>query len=166
MSVSDKKHLVLTPDITAVAHSKGSRRRRLLRGEEGFTLVEVLVVISIIGMVMALVGPRVLNYLGESKIKAAKIQIASFGSALDLFYMDTGRYPSNSEGLNALVQKPGNVTYWNGPYMVGTKVPLDPWGRPYVYRTPGDKVPYNILSYGAEGQNGAKGEAGYVKNTD
>src|ERR1700720_199247 len=87
----------------------------LRRGEAGFTLVEILVVITIIGLIMAIVGPRVLNYLGESKVKAAKIQIESFSSALDLFYLDTGRYPSTSEGLAALTQRPPGTNTWNGP---------------------------------------------------
>ena len=91
-----------------------SRRRE---GERGFTLVEMLVVITIIGLIMALVGPRVLNYLGESKVKAARIQIESFSSALDLFYLDNGRYPSSVGGLPALVQRPANVCAWNGPYL-------------------------------------------------
>src|SRR5450755_5189084 len=91
--------------------------RRRSRGEGGFTLVEMLVVITIIGMIMALVGPRVLNYLGESKVKAARIQIESLSSALDLYYLDVGRYPSSSEGLAALAQQPGGVQSWNGPYL-------------------------------------------------
>jgi general secretion pathway protein G len=86
-------------------------------GKFGFTLVEMLVVITIIGLIMALVGPRVLNYLGESKVKAARIQIESFSAALDLFYLDNGRYPSSSEGLPALVQRPANSASWNGPYL-------------------------------------------------
>ena len=85
-------------------------------GERGFTLVEMLVVITIIGLIMALVGPRVLNYLSESKVKTARIQIESFSSALDLFYLDNGRYPTSDEGLSALVQRPGNALSWNGPY--------------------------------------------------
>ena len=99
------------------------------RNERGFTLVEILVVITIIGLIMALVGPRVLNYLSESKVKAAKIQIQSFSSALDLFYLDTGRYPSRAEGLGALVQPAGGAASWNGPYLKGGNVPLDPWGK-------------------------------------
>src|SRR5436853_7926034 len=105
-------------------------------GEMGFTLVEIIVVITIIALIMTLVGPRVLNYLSESKVKAAKIQIESLASALDLYFLDTGQYPSNAEGLNALVQRPSNPG-WNGPYLRGTIVPNDPWGRPYIYRTPG-----------------------------
>src|SRR4051812_30043353 len=97
-----------------------SRQRRSARhGERGFALVEILVVITIIGLIMALVGPRVLNYLSEAKSKAAKIQIASFSSALDLYFLDTGRYPTSSEGLVALVQRPGNLPQWNGPYLKG-----------------------------------------------
>src|SRR4051795_9795060 len=85
------------------------------RGEQGFTLIEILVVITIIGLIMGLVGPRVLNYLSEAKGKAAKIQIESFASALDLYFLDSGRYPTTSEGLTVLVQRPGNALPWNGP---------------------------------------------------
>ena len=129
------------------------------RGEGGFTLIEILVVITIIAMIMSLVGPRVLNYLGESKVKAAKIQIQSFGSALDLFNLDTGRYPTTGEGLTALVQSPGSIQSWNGPYLKGGVVPNDPWGKPYVYRSPGEHGPYDIMSYGADGQEGGTGTA-------
>jgi len=110
------------------------RRRSARRGEEGFTLVEMLVVITIIGLIMALVGPRVLNYLAESKVKAARIQVESFASSLDLFYLDNGRYPTTSEGLTALAQRPGSAEAWNGPYVRGGLVPNDPWGHPYLYR--------------------------------
>lgn len=128
------------------------RKRSKASGREaGFTLVEMLVVITIIGLVMALVGPRVLNYLGESKVKAARIQIESFSSALDLYYLDNGRYPSGSEGLTALVQRPGNASSWNGPYIKTASVPADPWGHPYVYRAPGRHAPYEIVSLGPSG---------------
>jgi general secretion pathway protein G len=137
-----------------------SRSRR--RGERGFTLVEILVVITIIGLIMALVGPRVLHYLTESKVKAAKIQIESLGSALDLFYLDVGRYPTGSEGLGALVQRPGNLTSWNGPYLKGGVVPGDPWGTAYVYRSPGQHGTYDIMSYGSDGQEGGTGTAGDI----
>ena len=93
-------------------------------------------VITIIGLIMALVGPRVLNYLGESKAKAAKIQIESFSSALDLYYLDLGRYPNTNEGLAALTRS-NNAPGWNGPYLRGGVVPNDPWGHSYVYRSPG-----------------------------
>src|SRR5450759_145610 len=108
------------------------------RGEGGFTLIEILVVIAIIALIMSLVGPRVLNYIGESKVKAANIKKQSFGSALDLFNLDTGRYPSSAEGLTALVQSPGTIPAWNGPYLKGGLLPNDPWGKSYVYRSPGE----------------------------
>jgi general secretion pathway protein G len=128
------------------------RQDRRREGEAGFTLVEMLVVITIIAMIMALVAPRVLNYLGESKIKAAKIQIESFGSALDLYYLDEGHYPTTSEGLGALVQRPDNSATWNGPYLKGGAVPNDPWGNAYTYRSPGEHGAYDIVSYGPDGQ--------------
>jgi general secretion pathway protein G len=143
-----------------VARMREARRRRSARhGERGFTLVEILVVITIIGLIMGLVGPRVLNYLTESKAKAAKIQIESFSSALDLYFLDNGRYPSGSEGLTALVQRPGSTMTWNGPYLKGAVVPNDPWGNPYQYRAPGQHGTYDIMSYGADGQEGGTGTA-------
>jgi general secretion pathway protein G len=132
------------------------------RGEGGFTLIEILVVITIIALIMSLVGPRVLNYLGESKVMAAKIQIQSFGSALDLFNLDTGRYPTTGEGLTALVQSPGTIPAWNGPYLKGGVVPNDPWGKAFVYRSPGEHGPYDIMSYGSDGQEGGTGTAADV----
>jgi general secretion pathway protein G len=133
--------------------------------EGGFTLVEMLVVITIIGLIMALVAPRVLNYLSESKTKATKIQIESFGSALDLFYLDAGRYPTSSEGLAALVQRPGSIPTWNGPYLKGGRVPADPWGNPYVYRAPGEHAAYDIISYGSDGHEGGTGTAGDIASS-
>ena len=128
-------------------------------GEQGFTLVEMLVVITIIGLIMGLIGPRVLNYLSESKVKAAKIQLQSFASALDLFYLDAGRFPSTAEGLAALVKQTPGVSAWNGPYLRGGNVPNDPWSHSYVYRSPGEHGPYDIISYGSDGQEGGSGVA-------
>jgi general secretion pathway protein G len=128
-------------------------------GQQGFTLVEMLVVITIIGLIMGLIGPRVLNYLSESKVKAAKIQLQSFGSALDLFYLDAGRFPSTEEGLTALVQRTPGVAAWNGPYLKGGNVPNDPWNHPYIYRSPGERGAYEIMSYGSDGQEGGTGIA-------
>jgi general secretion pathway protein G len=136
---------------------KRARARR--RDQGGFTLVEMLVVITIIGLIMGLVGPRVLNYLTESKAKAAKIQIESLGSALDLYFLDVGRYPTTSEGLTALVRRPGSTGAWNGPYLKGGLVPADPWGNAYVYRSPGEHGSYDIISYAADGQEGGTGAA-------
>lgn len=138
---------------------RSHRRRRARRSQRGFTLVEMLVVITIIGMIMALVGPRVLNYLSDSRVKTAKIQIQSFSSALDLFYLDSGRYPSMAEGLAALVRPVTGIAAWNGPYLKGGAVPNDPWGNAYVYRIPGERAPYEIRSLGADGQEGGTGTA-------
>ena len=138
---------------------RGTRTARRRRGhsQAGFTLVEILVVITIIGLIMALVGPRVLNYLSESRVKAAKIQIQSFSSALDLFYLDAGRFPTSSEGLSALARPVSGVMSWNGPYLKGGSVPNDPWGNPYVYKQPAERAPYEIRSLGSDGQEGGTG---------
>jgi general secretion pathway protein G len=133
------------------------RRRARRRAQRGFTLVEMLVVITIIGLIMALVGPRVLNYLSDSRAKTAKIQIQSFAAALDLFYLDAGRYPSSAEGLVALVRPPAGIAAWNGPYLKGGTVPNDPWSNPYVYRQPGERSAYEIRSFGSDGQEGGSG---------
>ena len=100
-----------------------------------------------------------LNYLGELKVKTAKIQIQSLSSALDLFYLDAGRYPSSAEGLGALVQPVGGVAAWNGPYLKGGNIPLDPWGKAYVYRSPGEHGAYDVVSLGSDGQEGGSGTA-------
>jgi general secretion pathway protein G len=141
------------------------KQRRRGQGQDGFTLVEMLVVITIIGMIMALVGPRVLNYLSESRVKAAKIQMQSFSSALDLFYLDAGRFPNSSEGLAALIQPFSGSSGWNGPYLKGGTVPNDPWGNTYVYKQPGEKDPYEIRSLGSDGQEGGTGTAADLTST-
>ena len=136
-----------------------SRKDLSRQGEQGFTLVEMLVVIAIIGLIMGLIGPSVLNYLSESKVKAAKIQMQSFASALDLFNLDAGRYPSTSEGLDALVHRTPGVAAWNGPYLKGGNVPMDPWNHAYIYRAPGEHGAFDIISLGADGQEGGSGVA-------
>ncbi len=132
--------------------------------EDGFTLIEILVVITIIGLLMSLVGPRVLNYLSRSKVEAAAIQIKSFDSSLDLFYLDVGRYPSNNEGLAALVQRPAGIIGWNGPYLQKAYVPTDPWGNPYKYRYPSDHGRPDIVSDGSSGKEGGTGTAAAIKS--
>jgi general secretion pathway protein G len=139
--------------------SEASRGRARDHRQSGFTLVEMLVVITIIGLIMALVGPRLLNYLDDSKVKTARIQIQSFAGALNLFHLDAGRYPSSAEGLAALVRPTAGVPGWNGPYLKGGTVPKDPWGTPYVYRSPGQHGSYDLMSYGADGREGGTGPA-------
>jgi general secretion pathway protein G len=144
------------------------RHRRILRAaDDGFTLIELLVVLAIIGLVMGLIGPRVLGYLAESRTKTAKLQIESFSTSLDLFYLDTGRYPTTAEGLDALVQRPADAGVWNGPYLKDGRVPLDPWGHPYQYRSPVDHTPpYEILSLGSDGRAGGTGDAADISSIE
>jgi general secretion pathway protein G len=141
-------------------------RRVASSASAGFTLVEMLVVLTIIALIVGLVGPRVLNYLSESRTKAARLQIESLGSALDLFYIDAGRYPTTSESLDALVKRPPGIDVWNGPYIKGGRVPFDPWGNPYHYRSPVEKAPYEIVSFGADGHEGGTGAAADISNVD
>lgn len=125
-------------------------------GEAGFTLVELLVVLVILGLVMGLVGPRVLGYLSSSRDRTMRLQIESFSAALDLFYLDMGRYPTNPEGLEALVKAPSGAaaSRWAGPYLKQARVPEDPWGNAYQYRVPGRAAPYSIVSLGPDGKGG------------
>ncbi|MDF0584159.1 type II secretion system major pseudopilin GspG [Bradyrhizobium yuanmingense] len=139
--------------------------RRHLSQQDGFTLVEMLVVITIIGLVVGLVGPRVLNHLSDSKTKAAKIQIEGLAQALDLYYLDNGSYPTTSVGLAALVQKPSSAERWNGPYLKGNAIPNDPWGKPYTYAFPGTHGPaYDLASLGADGREGGTEQAADIAN--
>jgi len=131
------------------------KRAAFKQASPGYTLIEMLVVLTIISLILGLVGPRVLSYLGESRVKTAKLQIESFSSALDLFYIDAGRYPTESEGLQALAERPSGVEMWNGPYVKGGRIPADPWNHPYQYKLVNDRVPpYEILSLGPDGRSG------------
>jgi general secretion pathway protein G len=123
----------------------------------GFTLVELLVVMIIIGLLAALVGPRFIRQEEKAKIKAAKAQIELLGTALDTFRLDVGRYPRAEEGLEALRTKPGGLERWDGPYLK-KELPLDPWGQAYVYKSPGEHGPYDIVSYGADSAPGGEGD--------
>ena len=135
------------------------RKRRKI---SGFTLVELLVVLAILGMLAALVGPQVLNQLGGAKSKSAAIQIRDFEQALELYKLDVGRFPGSNEGLNALVRQPSSAKGWNGPYLKKDEVPMDPWGNPYQYRVSGSTI--DISSYGADGRQGGSGEDADVSN--
>lgn len=124
----------------------------------GFTLLELLVVIVIIGLLAAYVGPKYFAQLGKSEVTVAKAQIEAFGKSLDTYRLDVGRYPSTEEGLAALVAAPPSAgPKWNGPYLK-KGVPADPWGKPYAYRAPGSSGDYDIVSFGRDGQPGGAGE--------
>ena len=123
----------------------------------GFTLLELLVVIVIIGLLAGYVAPRYFSQVGRSEIQVARSQIESLEKALDQYRLDMRRYPTAEEGLDALVAKPANAQTWSGPYLKKA-VPNDPWGRPYVYRTPGQKSEFELVSYGRDGKPGGTGE--------
>lgn len=123
----------------------------------GFTLLELLVVIVILGLLAAYVGPRYFSQIGKSETAVARAQIEAFEKALDQFRLDLGRYPTTEEGLNALTASTGEPAKWRGPYLKKA-VPPDPWGRPYVYRSPGAKGEYEIVSLGKDGVPGGSGE--------
>jgi general secretion pathway protein G len=125
----------------------------------GFTLIELLVVMAILAMLAGLVGPRVMNALGESKSKTARVQLEELSAALDIYRLDTGNYPRGEQGLQALVQRVDGIENWNGPYLKKPKLPKDPWGADYIYRYPGEHGDYDIYSLGADGVEGGEGEA-------
>ena len=127
------------------------------RKKQGFTLIELLIVIIIIGLLAALVGPKLFGKVSVAKLKAAKAQIELFGTALDALRLDVGRYPNTEEGLKALREKPTDMNAWKGPYLP-KEIPLDPWGRPYIYKAPGDHGEYDLISLGLDGAEGGEGE--------
>lgn len=124
---------------------------------EGFTLLELLVVVVIIGLLASYVGPKYFSQIGKSEVTVARSQIEAFERALDSFRLDVGRYPTTEEGLDALLHRPASATGWSGPYLK-KDVPPDPWGRPYTYRAPGAKGDFEIVSLGKDGQPGGTGE--------
>jgi len=130
---------------------------------KGFTLLELLVVMVIIGLLVSYVAPRYFGQVGKSEVQLARAQIDALEKALDQYRLDTGRFPPPDLGLTALVTKPQNEARWAGPYL-RKGVPLDPWGRPYVYKQPGQHGDYDLLSYGKDGQPGGTGEAQDIIN--
>jgi len=130
---------------------------------QGFTLLELLVVMVIIGLLAGFVGPKYFSNIGKSQVKATRAQLDGLGKALDQFRLDTGHYPGMEDGLDALVARPANEPKWDGPYLV-KGVPPDPWENPYVYTMPGEHGEYDLISYGKDGQPGGEGEAADITN--
>ena len=131
--------------------------------EKGFTLLELLVVMVIIGLLAGYVGPKYFSQIGKSEVKSARAQLDSLGKSLDQYRLDTGHFPSNEQGLAALDVRPANEPKWEGPYL-RKSVPVDPWGKPYVYKQPGEHSEYDLLSYGKDGQPGGNAESADITN--
>lgn len=129
----------------------------------GFTLLELLVVVAIIALLVGYVAPRYFSQVGKSEIGVAKAQMDALQKALDQFRLDVGQYPSTEFGLAALVTRPPNASKWNGPYLAKA-VPPDPWGKPYIYKAPGERGDYDLMSYGKDGQPGGSGENADITN--
>lgn len=138
--------------------SKGMLRVADRRRPNGYTLVELLVVLAILGLLVALAAPRVIKYLGTAKSDTAHIQIEKLGGVLDLYRLEVGRYPTEQEGLESLVERPPQVDAWNGPYLKNRDALTDPWGKQYVYRSPGEHGDYDLYTLGADGKEGGEGE--------
>lgn len=128
------------------------------RTENGFTLLELLVVLGIIALLAGIVGPQVMKHMGASKTKAARVQVEDLAASLDMYKLDVGKYPTSEQGLNALVEKPGDTKRWNGPYLRKTKVPKDPWIQDYHFASPGEHGRFDLYSYGADDKEGGEGE--------
>ncbi len=142
---------------------RATPRRRGRVGTEGLTFIEMMVVLAIIGLLLALVGPQFIGQVGKAESQAARNQIALFETALDTFRLDVGRYPTTSEGLQALRGRPFGLDRWDGPYL-RKDVPNDPWGKGYLYRSPGQNGPFDLFSYGADGAAGGDGDARDLNN--
>jgi general secretion pathway protein G len=127
-------------------------------GERGYSLLELLVVLAILGLIIAIAAPRVIGYFDSSKAKAAQIQIANIAAALDLYYLANGAYPSEQQGLKALVERPEGVQAWDGPYLNRADGIVDPWDRPYLYKQPGAHGKFDVSTLGADGKEGGEAE--------
>ena len=140
------------------------KKRKTRGSEEGYTLLELLVVMAILALLVGLAVPQVIGYLDRAKVDAAKLQINSLSTALDLYRLDVGDYPSQEQGLNALISPPADAERWNGPYLTKVASLTDPWGNPYRYRLPGRNGAYDLSSLGADGAEGGDGDDADIGN--
>lgn len=134
------------------------------RAEQGFTLLELLVVLGIIALLAGIVGPQVMKHMGASKTKAAKVQVEDLSAALDMYKLDVGKYPTSEQGLQSLVEKPADSNNWNGPYLRKSKVPQDPWMQDYHYVYPGEHGKFDLYTLGADNKEGGEGEEQDINN--
>jgi general secretion pathway protein G len=138
--------------------SARKRRRTALALQRGYSLLELLVVLAILGLIIAIAAPRAIGYFEASKAKTAKIQIANIAAALDIYYLSHGSYPTEALGLKALVERPERAESWDGPYLNRADGIIDPWGRPYLYKQPGAHGKFDVVTYGADGKEGGQDE--------
>lgn len=139
-------------------HNSISKRGSLAGSRSGYSLIEMLVALAILALIAGIAGPKAISFLSRSKTKTAELQIQELGTALELYYLDIGRYPSETDGLKALVTAPTSESQWNGPYLENNSSLIDPWDRPYLYRSPGLKGEFDIYSLGRDGAKGGSGE--------
>ena len=140
-----------------MTRAKVSKHIKINNNNNGFSLIELLIVMVILGLLASLVGPQMFGKVGKAKQKSAKAQIALFETALDMYRLDVGKYPTTEMGLESLIKNIGDIKKWDGPYMPKA-IPFDPWGNPYHYKCPGEQSDYEVLSYGADEKSGGKGE--------
>ena len=138
-------------------------KRSSVSVSSGFTLLELLVVMVIIGLLAGYVAPRYFAQIGKAEVKVARAQIDAIEKSLEQYRLDTGHFPTQEQGLSAVVKKPANEPRWDGPYLK-KELPLDPWGRPFIYKIPGDRGEFDLVSLGKDGAPGGTGEAADLQN--